>query len=31
MLADHPIDVLLLAKDLDAAKAFYADKVGLHS
>ena len=29
MLADYPIDVLLLAKDLDAAKAFYADKVGL--
>ena len=29
MLADHPLDVLLLAKDLDAAKTFYAEKVGL--
>jgi catechol 2,3-dioxygenase-like lactoylglutathione lyase family enzyme len=29
MLADHPIDVLLLATDLDAAKTFYRDKVGL--
>jgi predicted enzyme related to lactoylglutathione lyase len=29
MLGDHPIDVVLLAKDLPAAKAFYADKIGL--
>ncbi len=29
MLGDHPIDVVLLAKDLPKAKAFYADKIGL--
>ena len=29
MLSDHPIDVILLAKDLPEAKAFYADKIGL--
>jgi predicted enzyme related to lactoylglutathione lyase len=29
MLAEHPIDVLLLATDLEAAKDFYAQKVGL--
>ena len=29
MLSDHPVDVILLAKDLPEAKAFYADKLGL--
>lgn len=29
MLGDHPLDVVLLAKDLDAACDFYANKVGL--
>jgi catechol 2,3-dioxygenase-like lactoylglutathione lyase family enzyme len=29
MLADHPIDVMLLATDLDAARDFYGRKVGL--
>jgi predicted enzyme related to lactoylglutathione lyase len=29
VLAEHPIDVMLLATDLGAAKEFYADKVGL--
>lgn len=29
MLAAHPIDVMLLATDLDVAKDFYARKVGL--
>jgi catechol-2,3-dioxygenase len=29
VLAEHPIDVMLLATDLGAAKVFYADKVGL--
>jgi catechol-2,3-dioxygenase len=29
MLAKHPIDVMLTATDLDAAKAFYGEKVGL--
>jgi catechol-2,3-dioxygenase len=29
MLADHPIDVMILATDLGVAKAFYGDKVGL--
>jgi catechol-2,3-dioxygenase len=29
MLADHPIDVMLLATDLRTAREFYADKVGL--
>jgi len=29
MLSDHPIDVVLLAKDLEAARDFYRDKIGL--
>lgn len=29
MLGDHPIHVILLATDLQASKAFYAQKVGL--
>jgi catechol-2,3-dioxygenase len=29
MLGAHPIDVMLTASDLDAAKEFYGDKVGL--
>jgi catechol-2,3-dioxygenase len=29
MLADHPIDVMLLATDLGVAREFYGDKVGL--
>ena len=29
MLADFPVDVVLLAPDLDAIKDFYANKVGL--
>jgi catechol 2,3-dioxygenase-like lactoylglutathione lyase family enzyme len=29
MLGDHPIDVVLLATDLDASKDFYANKIGL--
>ena len=29
MLSEHPIDVVLLATDLDASKDFYANKVGL--
>ena len=29
MLGDHPIDVVLLAKDLKASRDFYADKIGL--
>ena len=29
MLGDHPVDVVLLARDLEAAKDFYAGKVGL--
>jgi catechol 2,3-dioxygenase-like lactoylglutathione lyase family enzyme len=29
MLGDHPLDVVLLAKDLKAARDFYADKIGL--
>jgi catechol-2,3-dioxygenase len=29
MLGEHPIDVVLLATDLDASKQFYAGKVGL--
>jgi predicted enzyme related to lactoylglutathione lyase len=29
VLAEHPIDVMLLATDLGAAKEFYAEKVGL--
>ena len=29
MLRDHPIDVILLATDLEESKAFYAGKLGL--
>jgi catechol-2,3-dioxygenase len=29
MLANQPIDVMLLATDLDAAKRFYGDQIGL--
>jgi catechol-2,3-dioxygenase len=29
VLAEHPIDVMLLATDLGAAKEFYSEKVGL--
>jgi catechol-2,3-dioxygenase len=29
MLADHPIDVMLLATDLGVAKEFYGDRIGL--
>ena len=29
LLSEHPIDVVLLATDLDASKDFYANKVGL--
>jgi catechol-2,3-dioxygenase len=29
MLAEHPIDVMLLATDLGVAREFYADKAGL--
>src|SRR6266702_2751540 len=29
MLSNYPIDVVLLARDLVAAKDFYADKIGL--
>jgi catechol 2,3-dioxygenase-like lactoylglutathione lyase family enzyme len=29
MLADKPIDVVLLARDLQASRQFYADKLGL--
>ncbi|HYP47964.1 MAG TPA: VOC family protein [Thermoleophilaceae bacterium] len=29
MLGDHPIDVVLLAKDLESSKEFYAGKLGL--
>ena len=29
MLGDHPIDVVLLATDLESSKEFYADKLGL--
>jgi catechol-2,3-dioxygenase len=29
MLAEHPIDVMLLSTDLDVAKGFYRDKIGL--
>lgn len=31
MLSKHPIDVMLLATDLDAAKNFYRRKVGLET
>lgn len=29
MLSEHPVDLMLLAPDLAAARDFYADKVGL--
>lgn len=29
MLADHPIDVMLLATDLGVAKDFYGERIGL--
>ncbi|HEX9095208.1 MAG TPA: VOC family protein [Candidatus Dormibacteraeota bacterium] len=29
MLSDYPIDVVLLARDLEASKDFYANKIGL--
>jgi len=29
MLAEHPIDVMLMATDLEAARRFYGDRVGL--
>jgi len=29
MLGEHPIDVMLLATDLDVARDFYEDKLGL--
>ena len=29
MLGDHPIDVVLLATDLEASRDFYRDKIGL--
>jgi len=29
MLGDYPIDVVLLATDLDASRDFYRDKIGL--
>ena len=29
MLAEHPIDVVLLSTDLGAAKEFYGDRIGL--
>jgi catechol 2,3-dioxygenase-like lactoylglutathione lyase family enzyme len=29
MLGDHPIPVVLLAPDLDASQAFYANKIGV--
>ena len=29
VLGDHPIEVVLLATDLDAARDFYRDKIGL--
>jgi predicted enzyme related to lactoylglutathione lyase len=29
MLSEHPIDVVLLATDMDASKDFYANKIGL--
>ena len=29
MLADHPIDVMLLSTDLDEARRFYGDTLGL--
>jgi catechol-2,3-dioxygenase len=29
MLGDHPVDVMLLATDLEVAKGFYNDRIGL--
>ena len=29
MLADHPIDVMILATDLSVAREFYGDRIGL--
>ena len=29
MLGDHPVDVMLLATDLEVAKDFYGDRIGL--
>lgn len=29
MLGDHPIEVVLLATDLNASRDFYAEKIGL--
>jgi catechol-2,3-dioxygenase len=29
MLADHPIDVMILATDLGVAREFYGDRIGL--
>ena len=29
MLSEHPMDVVLLATDIDASKDFYANKIGL--
>jgi catechol-2,3-dioxygenase len=29
MLANHPIDVMILATDLEVAKEFYGDRIGL--
>jgi catechol 2,3-dioxygenase-like lactoylglutathione lyase family enzyme len=29
MLGDHPVDVMLLATDLEVAKRFYNDRIGL--
>ena len=29
MLSDHPVDVMLLATDLDVARRFYAGTLGL--
>jgi catechol-2,3-dioxygenase len=31
MLAEHPIDVMLMATDLDAVKQFYGDMIGLET
>lgn len=30
MLGEHPVNIVLLATDLDASKHFYANKVGLN-
>jgi catechol 2,3-dioxygenase-like lactoylglutathione lyase family enzyme len=29
MLGDHPLDIVLLATDLEASRSFYVDRVGL--